>query len=422
MELSTISLIILCVAAIAFATEIIPLAATSMCVVVALVLTNCLTASEALAGFSNTTIFMFAGVFVIGGALNETSFASNIGKWIYKYKDNERGLIIAIISITTLISAFMATSGLCAILIPVIISISNSTGIKRSKLFLPMITGGTLGGGITLLGGPGNAAIYSALENLNVGLAFTFFDLVKIGLPLALVAIIYTSFIGYKVLPERETPDDGMNGTGFAESKLTKGRQNVIYAISVGTILAMIFADQIGIAMWISAVIGALLLVLTKNMNIKQVVNSINWPTLVMFAGILPLTTALTKTGASQIIGETIENMLGGHPNQYLVIFIIFGVSMILTQMMSNTATLALFCPLAGLIALQIGANPQPLIMAAGAAAGCSLCTPVGSPTNAMVYGPGGYKFWDYMKYGIPLCVLLWIAATLLVPMIWPVY
>ena len=89
---------------------------------------------------------------------------------------------------------------------------------------------------------------------------------------------------------------------------------------------------------------------------------------------------------------------------------------------MSNTATLALLCPLAGIIAQSIGADPRSLIMAAASGAALSICTPIGAPPQALIYGPGGYKFMDYIKFAAPIVVICFLFATFYLPIVWPYY
>lgn len=418
----TITLIILVLAILLYATEKIPLALTSVLIVVSLSFTRVLSASDALSGFSNTTVVLFAAIFVLGGALEKTGISAKIGQVLYRYSDNERLLITATVAVTSLFSAFLSNTAVAAILLPIILSICTSVHISRSRLLLPMATGAVIGGGITLIGGPGNAFVVASLEELGTGQTYSFFDFTVVGLPLAVLAVLYVFFIGWKLLPDYQLEDMEITSGNTPGGSLSPGKEKLAYGIIVLTILGLIFSAQIGYATWLIAMAGAVLLILTGVMSEKEALNAISWKTLIMFAGVLPLTTALKNTGGADLIASGITSILGDSTNVFLITAVMFGLSAIVTQFMSNTATLALLCPLAGIIAQSIGADPRSLIMAAASGAALSICTPIGAPPQALVYGPGGYKFMDYIRFAAPIVVICFLFATFYLPLVWPYY
>ena len=155
MDPMLITFVVLIVAIVLYATEKIPLAATSILIVIALSVTGVLSASEALSGFSNTTVVLFACIFVLGGALERTSISIRIGHTLHRFENNERALITMTMVVTTAFSAFLSNTAVAAILLPIVLSICKSIRMSPSKLLLPMATGAVIGGGITLIGGPG---------------------------------------------------------------------------------------------------------------------------------------------------------------------------------------------------------------------------------------------------------------------------
>lgn len=424
MDPMMITFLILIAAMILCATEKIPLAATSILIVIGLSLTGVLTASEALSGFSNTTVVLFAGIFVLGGALERTSISTKIGNTLYRFKDDERMLITMTIAVTTAFSAFLSNTAVAAILLPIVLSICKSMNMSPSKLLLPMATGAVMGGGITLIGGPGNAATVAALETITNGAdTYAFFDFTIAGLPLALVAVGYVWLVGWKFLPDNPVDFDTIEiKERGAENRLSPGQEKITYAVILITVLALIFSSQIGVDTWLIAMIGAIVLLLTGVMPEKEALGAISWKTLIMFAGVLPLTDALQKTGAADQIGGWIVGLIGGSANVFLITAVVFGLSAIVTQFMSNTASLALLCPLAGIIATQLGADPRSLIMAAASGCALSICTPIGAPPQALIYGPGRYKFMDYVIFAGPILLLCWLFGTIYLPLVWPYF
>jgi len=169
-----------------------------------------------------------------------------------------------------------------------------------------------------------------------------------------------------------------------------------------------------------AAVIGAIFLVLTGCIKEQQAYRGIDWVTIFLFAGMMPVATALDKSGAGKIIADTVVNFLGAAPSPYMLTAVLFILSAGLTQFMSNTAAAALLCPIGISIANGIGVSPHAVIMAICIAASCAFATPVGTPPNTLVLGAGKYCFMDYVKAGTPLVILEGILCVALIPMIWP--
>ena len=113
---------------------------------------------------------------------------------------------------------------------------------------------------------------------------------------------------------------------------------------------------------------------------------------------------------------------MGGDPSPMVVTAVLFALSCILTQFMSNTASAALLCPIGVAIAKQLNADPKAVIMAIAVAASCAFATPVGTPPNTLVLGPGGYKFMDYVKAGTGLVIVCFVVSLIVIPIVWPFF
>ena len=136
----------------------------------------------------------------------------------------------------------------------------------------------------------------------------------------------------------------------------------------------------------------------------------------------MPVATAMDKSGAGKLIADAVINLMGTNPSPYFATAILFLLSCLLTQFMSNTASCALLAPIGIAIAQGMGANPHAVLMAIAVAASCAFSTPVGTPPNTIVLGPGQYSFTDYMKAGIPLIVVCFIVSLIVIPIVWPFF
>lgn len=169
----------------------------------------------------------------------------------------------------------------------------------------------------------------------------------------------------------------------------------------------------------VMAFTGALLMVATRCISIADARQSLNWQTLLSIAAAFGLGKALQNSGAAQTIAElVVRNTSWGGP--VLVLGAIYLVTMVLTELLSNAAAAALMFPFAIAIAGQLGVSPRPFAITIMFAASLAFATPVGYQTNLMVYAPGGYRFTDFTRVGLPLNFIVWIIATALIPVFWP--
>ena len=188
-------------------------------------------------------------------------------------------------------------------------------------------------------------------------------------------------------------------------------------AIMAGVVIAAI----LGAPIVISALAGALLMVLTHVLTLDEAYAALDKRVLVLLAGILSLEAAMVNSGLAEWLSQTILHFLDPAP-PWLLVGVFYLLSMLLTAAMSNQATAVVLAPLAISAASMMGANPTPLLMAITFAASASFITPVGYQTNTMIYNTGNYRFFDFTRVGLPLNILLLILATIFIPIIWPLY
>ncbi|MCQ0602435.1 SLC13 family permease [Klebsiella pneumoniae] len=419
MEPITITLCLLVFAIIMFVWEKVPLAVTSMVVCVALVLTGVLDLKQAFAGFIDSNVILFVAMFIVGGALFETGMANKVGGVITHFAKTEKQLIFIIMVVVGVMSGFLSNTGTAAVLIPVVIGVAAKSGFTRSRLLMPLVFAAALGGNLSLIGAPGNLIAQSALQNIGSG--FGFFEYAKVSLPMLVCGILYFLTIGYKFLPNNSNSSEvGSIGEQRDYSHVPRWKQILSLVVLIATILGMIFEKQTGISLTVAGCIGALVLVITGVLTEKQAYKAIDSQTIFIFGGTLALAKALEMTGAGKLVADQVIGLLGNNSSPFMLLVVVFALSVVMTNFMSNTATVALLVPVSLSIAAGMGADPRAVLMATVIGSSCAYATPIGMPANMMVLSAGGYKFVDYAKSGIPLIIVSTIVSLILLPILFP--
>lgn len=424
------TLIVLAIMAVFFVTEIIPLAITSLGGAIALALMGIISSKEAFSGLSDSTVVLFAGMFVVGGALFYTGLAQKIGETVVsKAGTSENGLMFAIMAVTATMSAFLSNTGTAAALLPVVVGICAVAKIPASRQLMPLAFAAGIGGIITMVGTPPNIIVNGALNKAGIT-PFGFFEFAWIGIPLTIATILFMMTIGKRFLPNHIIEDVGEVEQEVSADEVSNDPKKQLYSglILGGVIVLMILGDTlksnfgINLPLSLVAVVGAMLCVLTGCLGEKQAYTSIDWVTIFLFAGMMPVAGAMDKSGAGQLIANAVLGVMGSDPSPYFATAVLFILSCLMTQFMSNTASCALLAPIGIAIAKGMGADPHAVLMAIGVAASCAFGTPVGTPPNTLVLGPGQYKFMDYVKAGVPLIIVCFIVSILIIPMVWPFF
>ncbi|HLF88272.1 MAG TPA: SLC13 family permease [Anaerolineales bacterium] len=170
----------------------------------------------------------------------------------------------------------------------------------------------------------------------------------------------------------------------------------------------------------IALLAGATAVILTRCISLQQAYKSIDTRIYVFIAGAIPLGLAMVKTGLSELIASWLQTIVAGWP-PFLVLLILFVISAIITQLMSDAGTTALLGPVAVSLALALDQSPQPYVIAVAMAAVVSFLTPIGHHGNLLIYGPGRYQFNDFLKVGTPLTILVAIIVVLMALFLWPI-
>ncbi len=218
------------------------------------------------------------------------------------------------------------------------------------------------------------------------------------------------------------------------EIHIKKVTPHVIYSwmILIGVVLTATLSDVLHgfypsipiIPMHYAAMVGALALLWMKIITPREAYASIDWQVLLMLYGLLGLGMAMKETHTAEWLAREIvhlsKNLVAPEHLPLALLWLVFILTICITEVLSNNATAVMLVPIVMTLAHEIGVNPRPFIMAVTVAASTAFALPMGYQTHMMVYGPGGYKFTDFLKVGIPLNLICWIVSCLLIPHIWP--
>jgi len=168
----------------------------------------------------------------------------------------------------------------------------------------------------------------------------------------------------------------------------------------------------------VAGLLAAGTIVVSGIMTVEQAYRAIGWTTVILVGAMMPLSTAMVETGAAKLIAEQLVHLVGD-AGPIVLLAGLFVLTAVLGQLISNTATALIIIPIGVAAATSMGISPRPVLMSTAVAAAAAFLTPIATPTNLMVMGPGGYAFGDYWKLGLPLLIWFFVVAVFIVPLIW---
>lgn len=420
MSPAIITLIILLVALVLFVTEKIPMGLTAFLVSFALYAFGVIDVKNMFSEVVNTNVILVCAMFVIGEAFFQTGMAYKTGTIISHIAKTERSLLIVVMVVGGVMSGFLSNTGTVAVLMPIVIGICQKNKISPIKLLIPLSISATIGADLSLIGSPGNLIANAAIQDYSKGaLSFGFFEYSKLGIPLLVASIAFMYFFGYKLIPERDAGE--FSSGDFDYTKVPKWKGYLTLAVLLLTIVAMVFESQIKIPLYISACVGAVVLVLTGVLSEKEAFRSFNMTVIFLMAFMLPLSSALESSGASQMITDAIISV-AGKSSPFILMAALWILTGVMTQFMSNTAACALLCPIGVSIAASLGADPRAVVMSIFIASSVAVATPLAIPANAMIMGPAGCKFKDFARTGIPIIIIEFVISMILLPIFYPFF
>ncbi len=421
MDYSTICILILIGMLICYITRIIPIGVTSICGALLTAAFGINSLSNVTAQFVNDIILLQIGVMIIGDAFFEAGLADDLGDFIERrFSKNEKILMIAIITITSLVAAVISNTATVALFLPIVIAIevSSKGKIKRKNIFMALGFASVLGGNVTLFGSTPQLAVQSILLNSELpgvrGLGV--FELTLPAIPLVVLLILFYAFVGDK-LQRKIFKNNSVESNTVVDRQKKNAPMYKKVAVCVIYILCIVFFVWGIIPVGITAIIGASLCIALRCIGEKHAYQSVEWTTVIMLAGILAFSDSFAKSGAGEVIVNWVLSLFGGEILSPMAMYSIVVVcAIVLTSVMSNTAVAAMLAPMGIEMALKCGANPMTFVIGVILAANISFCTPIASAPVTMTVS-AGYKFSDYFIIGGLFSIIAGIYIIVGVPL-----
>ena len=426
-----ICLIIFALTIASFLIGKVSMAVTALLSMILLVLTGCIDIETALSGFANPNTIIMASMFVISTGFSKTQMVSNLSKSVAKVSKGSFTKVLAgYVLITCLIAQFVPSAmAAFSIVFPLAIGVCKEMNVSPSKIMfsLGVVAIATV---TTMPFGAGAAypAQYNGImEKLGVtAYSYQFLDIFIARLPALIFMVVYAIFVAPRFAPDQpvlETQEITPVG-GVAETpKLSPAREVTGYVVFFGVVLGLIVTSMqlikingTALSTCIFPLLGAVIMVASGILKPREAYGSIGLGGMVLlYVGVLALASALTATGAGDLVGNAIASLFGANANGYILGLVFFLVPFILTQVMMNWAVLNIFVPVAIVTCNAIGESPLGPVVLVCIGALTAFMTPLATPSVAMFMGIGGYDQKTMFKMSwlpaLCMCVLnvLWV-------------
>ncbi|WP_349687741.1 SLC13 family permease [Acidaminococcus sp. DS4831] len=413
-------IVIMIVTILLFVFEVFPLGITAFLTATVLYMFGIIDEKMFFEQLVNKNTLLIAGMCILGNAFFVTGMAKKAGNLITNFAKTERSMIVGVMCVAGIMSAFLSNFGTIACLMPICIGMATSKGIKPIKLLIPLCAAATVGGCCTLSGSPGNLTAKTVIEKMSGGVqTVTFWEYGRVGFPMLIAVILVMALWGTNLIPDRQGENNVTEKKDFSDVPEWKG-----YITLVVFILSVIGMSLTGYIKWLPPMhiivsFACLILVLSRAITQKQAFDSIDLQTIFLITFVTPLGTALKTSGASAMIADNVK-LIFGNSSPIIITAVIWLVTWCLTQVMSNMATAALFCPVAWEIGIAIGVDPRAAVIAALFGSSVAVCTPIAMPGDTMIMGPAGARFGDFFKSGILMSVASFLISMILLPIFYP--
>ena len=404
----------------------------AMMIPVILELTGVLEFRDAWGGLLNSSIVMMASMFVVGAAISKTSIISKMSKALIKPGASDVRIMIGIMIPILFLGCFVNATATMTIMIPLITAICAEQRRPISKFMYPAAMLTQIWAGWIPTGG--NAGSYLAnntiVENLGGVGTWDYFTNFIAKAPFVLIGIPLVIFLGVKMAPDLgniPTLDEGAAAATAASAaaakrkkgNLTPGQEKFVVAVFALTVIGIVICALTGIDTWYPSTVAALVLVFSGILTDREAISAMGNPIIFITVGTLPLATALSVTGADELMVSAFNTVTAGM-SPFMIMVLMYLVCMILTQFITNSAVNNAFKMLAALICVQNGYDSRALMLSTQMGSANCWLFPSAVPAMTMGYEAGGYSVKQHFKQGIIMSIVMFIIFCLYTPTIFP--
>lgn len=426
--MSTQMIIVLCILAfmvVMLLTHALPYGVTGMTCCALFVLTGVLDLKTGFSGLSNSTTLMIAPMIVVASALGKTSLIHRLRQLMNKLEGkNGILLVLGLSGMTILLSQLMGQVACISVMLLFVQTLDEDSDLSPARMLFLVATINCLatskipvGMGATM---PGTInSYYQGLVGPENLLGIT--DYFKAGILPLIVGTIYSVFM-YKTIPNGAI-DKGQVKDVKDVAPISKKDEMMIFGVFAAIMAGFMFTKQLGsdITNVIPAA-GLLVLIIFKVLDIPEVMKSLTSDMVWMVAGMSVVSTALSKTGVGELIGQTVLKILGGNPSALFVTIVFCVACTLMTNFLSNMGTMALMSPIAASTALAGGMNVKAVVLTCCVSAWFAMVMPTGCSGAMMAFGIGNQNPFKVMKFTLPLVVLLMISLIVGINIFFPIY
>jgi sodium-dependent dicarboxylate transporter 2/3/5 len=412
---------------ILWTTAALPLSVTSMLAIALLPVFGAMDASRVFSLFGNRAVFFILGAFVLAAAMMSSGLSTRLALFFLRWFDaTPRLLVVGVTVSCAFMSLWMPEHAVAALMFPIVLEIATALKIRPGSsnfgkaLFLGLAWGSVTGGVTTMLGGARNPLAIGILRE-EYGLTIGFTQWVVASFPISCLLLGTVLLVILKFFPP-EIKDARAAREALAEKARALGRmsrsEKKVLAVTLGTIGAwMILGEDFGLAT--IALLGASALFLIRAINWDDVENYVNWGVILMYGGAIALASAIEITGAAKWMVSGILEYFS--PGPYVLLALLAVIVLVITEIMSNAAVVALVLPIAFELAAKTGSiSPQAVVLAVALVAGLGYCLPIGTPPNAIAYSSGFFRLRDSIRVGLILDIMSLVIFIIVAKFYWP--
>lgn len=426
MNSMVICLIIFAVMIILFFNRKIPMAFTSMGVIVALYVAGCVDKATVFAGFGNNNVLTMAGMFIVAAGLSRTQMVNNITKLLYRVNNGSFTRVLAsYILVIFLLGQFVPSlPAMFAMVYPLVISMCKQLKCSPSKMMYPIAV--TVVSTSFVIEPIGPYAAWFVTQNGYLesygwtGSLLSMWSETMVFLPTALVTLLLTIFVLPKLMPDQpETETVAITGPDITNNEaLSPVREFLGYGIFIATVIGLMLA----LPSWAVTMAGATAVVLSGVLDEQTALIRMNMSIVLLYAGVTVMGEALSNTGAAQLLGDLAASALSGVRNGYIIGAVFYLVSFLMTSFLYNRATTTVLIPILIITCSSIGCDPRGPVILCSLASMSSLITPMPNPVVPMAMQAGGYTQKTILRVGIIPAIVRGIVGVAIAMTIFPAF